>query len=201
MLKIYDNGTDIVSIGTVKEIKPGTGKVEGKVVTVVFHQKYWDAAQKKTVEEDVEIPFWNSDKNTKCAFADFFNRMSACEGSEIMFSCSEYNGKLSGKIATYSNEWHFSDPAGKDTNIVFGIVRKVSSHGDGDKKFFSVSIPLTQRDQSTDWKNISFGNKGKLADRAEKCLKNGTKCAIVTSGPVVSDSGYVNYYGSNFYIF
>lgn len=203
MLKLHeDNKGNILSMGTITKIEQGTGGAEGKLVTVTFHQKYWDKEAKKTIEEDVEIPFWNSkDGNPKHAYADFFNRCMAQEGAQMLFSCSEYNGKVSGGIATYSGIRTFMEENGKEVNFIFGPVRKVRSNGEGDKKFYSVSIPLTRQDNTTDWKDVSFGNKGGFADRAEKCLKAGTKCIIRTGAPVKNAAGFTNYYGSEFYLF
>lgn len=202
MLKLFEENGNILSMGKVVKIAKGTGSAEGRVVNVTFHQKWWDKESKKTIEEDVEVAFWNSkDGNPKHAYADFFNRCNAQEGSEMLFSCSEYQGKISGMIATYSGIRTYTKADGKEVNFIFGPVRKVKVHGEGEKKFYSISIPLLQRDGSTDWKNISFGNIGKLADRAEKLLKAGTKCVICTGEPKANDSGFVNYYGSEIYLF
>lgn len=203
MFKLHEENGNILSMGKVTKIEQGTGNAAGRLVTVTFHQKWWDAEAKKSIEEDVEVSFWNSkDGNPKHAFADFFNRCKAKEGSEMMFSCSEYNGKVTGSIANYSGIRTFTGENGKEENFIFGTVRKTRVNGEGDKKYFTVSVPIDQRDGSTDWKGITFSNKfGRMADRAEKCLKEGVKCVIKTGAPVTNDAGFVNYYANDFYLF
>lgn len=178
-----------IKLGTVKEVRPGTGSAEGKVTTVVLEGTIWNAEEKKEELQTIEIAFWNGEV---AKMADRISSAKVTVGSILTVEVYEKEGKYIGNNFKYQGHWVIPKPAekeeGSDMHIFMGTVASVQTgESTTGKKWTRISMPDEKRSgEETTWLNITFWNneKSNLADNAMKLLSERegkkTKAVVLT---------------------
>lgn len=169
--RINENKT--INLGTVKELKEGTGSSEGKVVTLVMEALAWNKAEQVEEVKTFNVEFWNTDT---VKLADLVKAAKVHEGSVLTLEVYEKNGKLYGNGFKYKGHWQI--PATEDTkekNIFMGVVASIKTAETATGKTYTrISMPVdaTKAGEEPEWVTITFWNNEKvnLADNAGKVL-------------------------------
>lgn len=164
--------------GIVVEKVKGTGKGEGKVITIKIKSDVYDKEKKANVEKIAEVPFWNSDEKKTADRADAFLEI----GDFVSMMVIERDGKNTGLVFNKNNAKYKFDaypadevhPSGlPEYNILIGTLGSGKMSEDGTHYYTSMGIDTKDSSQA-DRISISFwNNKEKnpnLGNNAQKCL-------------------------------
>lgn len=199
--KINENRS--IMLGTVKEVRPGTGAATGKVTHVMLEGAVWNKAEEKEEMKTVDIAFWNTEH---ASMADRIEKAKVHEGSVITVDVYEKDGKYSGNNFKYKGHWQIPETeTSKEKNIFMGTVASMQSNETSTgKKYTRISMPVDRIDnEEPEWVSITFWNNdtSNIADRAEKILggRDGKKAkAVVICGQSKEYEGRKQYSGFDF---
>lgn len=207
-LEIYSRDDRTLVQGIITEKRAGTGAAAGRVTNIKIKANVYNTATKSEEEKEIEIAFWNGDKNKLAESAD--SRLKVGDYVSALVTLNE-KGNYSALSFKKAGQWYFpaveEDPttgasAQPERNIFIGTISSGTMSADG--RCFRASMPVVEYnsetgDSETKWKGITFWNNddaerpSKLGTNAEKCLKpytptDGGKAihrrAAVVCGPV-----------------
>lgn len=193
-----------VVVGTVKEVKPGTGSMEGKLVTVTLEGTVWNRETESDENQELKIAFWNNDVTD---MADRVEKAKVSEGAVIAVEVFDKDGNLSGNRFMYAGRWTYATGDDREKNVIMGSVSGLKTGNSGSGKWARVSVPVSHsKDDEPEWVTVFFNDneQSNIASRAEKIFeKKGDKCprAIIVAGNAKEDStGRKTYSGWDFIV-
>lgn len=184
-LEIFSREGRTLVQGIVVEKRAGTGAATGKVTNIRIKGNVYNATTKTEEEKEMEIAFWNGDKNKLADSAD--SRLKVGDYMSALVSLNN-KGNYSALAFKKAGQWHFpaieEDPstgreAAPERNIFVGVISSAKMSDDG--RCFRASMPVTEfnsetGEPETKWKGITFWNSdsetrpSKLGTNACKCL-------------------------------
>ena len=193
-IKQDENSTKKLILGKVTKLADGTGDYADKVLNVTLEGTVYNKDSKENETKDVVVEFWNSEY-TKLRDRAISAKLAV--GAVIMCDVTERGGKTYANNFMYRGEYNIpEDGENKEVNIFMGTICNFQDN----ENFVRFSIPIKDRDDNTDWKNITVWHpqeegRPDVAERAKKVLTpKGDKkpsAVVICSGPkpYVSTSG------------
>lgn len=184
-LELFTRGERTLVQGIITEKRAGTGAAAGRVTNIKLKANIYNATTRSEEEKEIEVAFWNGDKNKLADSAD--SRLKVGEYVSALVSLNN-KGNYSALSFKKAGQWHFpaidEDPtsgqsAQPERNIFVGVISSGKMSDDG--RCYRASIPVTEYntetgEPETKWKGITFWNNdseehpSKLGDNARKCL-------------------------------
>ena len=189
--------------GVVKNVKPGTGSMEGKMVTVELEGTVYNKDTAEAEPHTISIAFYNTDR---VDMADRVVKAKVAPGSVICVEVYKKDEKYYGNRFMYRGHWVIPETeTSGEKNVFMGVIASMwtGTSGSGNN-YTKVSVPVDKYDESEpEWNSITFWNNetSNVADRAAKLLgeRDGTKArAIILCGKRSEYEGRPQYKGWDF---
>ena len=197
------NETRSIKLGTVKEVREGTGSAAGNVVNVKLEGSVWNIAEEKEETQVLDIAFWNTDA---VKMADRVKAAKVHEGSVITVDVTEKDGKYYGNGFRYKGHWQIpATDTSAERNVFMGVVASMrTGTASNGNKYTRISMPVDQKaGEEPIWVSITFWDdaNSNMATRAAKCLggRDGKKAkAVIVCGQTKDYEGRPSYSGYSF---
>lgn len=198
-----NNEREIVA-GTVKSVKPGTGRASGKTVNVELEGTVYNKDTGDDEVHTINIAFSNTDR---ADMADRVVKAKVAPGSIICVEVYKKDEKYYGNKFMYRGHWVI--PATDETrekNVFMGVVASMKTGtSSAGNNYTMVSVPVDKYNETEpEWNSIAFWNSetSNVADRAAKilCEREGEKArAIILCGEKKEYEGRPQYKGWEFH--